>query len=224
MKRLIAFLLTLIMVATMGIVAFAEKGGFVNSPSANPTPKIEDYDCNGDCPSELVITPYSDRESLDPDEREDIENAYDDIINIEASELKDIIDGISKNSDIPSDKLLVSDLFNLGIEGCEDHAGHMPYKVELSSDAFENFAGLVNYKDGKWVEVKGVEFLDGNVISFSYDGYGPFAVIVDTTDSKSPVTGDNGVLILCAVIMAISAVGFVSVLVASKKKKAVQGR
>ena len=226
MKKLLAIVLTLSMVASLGLAAFAEKGGFVYSPSMNPAPVIVDQEHpDDDCSGKLSVTPYGERSTLDEGSCSELEQAYEDILGLgEGDDLYALIKKLAEEHGIPVDMLLVSDLFYMNYVDCEDGETHVPYSVKLSSDAFNNFVGLVHFEDGKWVSVDGATIDENGILTFSYDGFGAFAVLVDTSDAGSPVTGDNGIFIFCIVMMAVSAVGFVTVFAVAKKKKAVKGR
>ncbi|MBQ8696463.1 MAG: hypothetical protein IJ519_01980 [Clostridia bacterium] len=223
MKKLLALVLVVSMVAVLGIAAFAAKGGFVYSPSVNPAPTIEEQEhSDDDCPGELVITPYNERDELDEEARETFEDAYDEILNLsEDDDLYEIIEELAEELGVPAEDLLVSDLFDVSYINCDDTEGHS-YSVTLDSDTFDNFAKLVYYEDGKWLVVDSTLGDDG-MVSFSYDKTGTFAVIVDTSEVESPVTGDNGFIVFCIVMMFVSAVGFTAVFVAAKKKNAARG-
>lgn len=223
MKKLLALGMALIMVATMSVVCFAEKGGFVYSPSVNPAPEVEEYDFPEDCPAQIEVTPYVERDTLDEESLKDIEDAYKDILELdEDDDLYEILEKLAEELGVPVEMLLVSDLFDVDITDCDDHDDHVPYSLDLSSDTFKNFVQLVQYKDGEWVVVPGAKVDDNGVLSFTYDAYGVFAVIVDTSDTDSPSTGDNGIVIFCIVMMTVSAAGLVTVYVVARKKRAAQ--
>ncbi len=223
MKKLLALGLALIMVATMSVVCFAEKGGFVYSPSVNPAPVVVDVEFPEDCPAELVVTPYVERDTLDDDALKDIQDAYEEIVNLEEDDdLYKSFEELAEELGIPVELLLISDLFDIDYTDCGEHDEHVPYSVKLSSDTFKNFVQLVHYKDGEWIPIPGATIDENNVLSFTYDDYGAFAVIV--TSKGSPETGDNGIFIFCIVMMIVSAAGLVTIYAVSRRKSAAQSK
>ena len=76
MKKILAVVFAVIMVVSAGVMAFAQ-GGFVSSPSVNPAPVIVEvvYD-EESCEPRIVVTPYSERDTLDEEREEDMNEAY----------------------------------------------------------------------------------------------------------------------------------------------------
>ncbi len=220
MKRVLAICLMIVMVVSISVTAFAAPNGFVNSPSGNKAPTVEETTPNNeDCTAEVVITPYSDKHELPEELRELVEEAYKDIT--EAEDLGDLVDELEKiaeEKNIDISKLSVSDLFNIHTEDCASHVGHT-FDVKLSADTLENFVGLIHLdKNGEWKMIDDAKIVNGEHLLFTLDSEGPYAVVVDTT-GNTPQTGDNSNVLPYIILMAASAVGFVVVLVISKKKK-----
>ena len=101
MKKLITLALALIMAMTMTVAASA---AFVSSPSASDGPVIEDIvNEDGEEVSNVVLTPYKDRENLDAEAKKDMEEAYDDIKGTE--DLTDKVEGLEEAAkDAKADK------------------------------------------------------------------------------------------------------------------------
>lgn len=223
MKKALTFCLMILLVVSMSINALAIPGGFISSPSGNRPPILVTFDpVDEDCTADLEITDYSDREKLPDDKRQAMEEAYDDIRNADdLTNLSDDLKDLAKDKEINSDKLGVSDLFDLSSTGdCDDHDGHKQYKVTLEADTLEHFVGLI-YRDddGKWHLVEDAKIVDGK-LQFTAQGFYPYAVVVDTTEGNPSKTSDTGTILICGSVMAVSAVALVVVLVKGKKRSA----
>lgn len=209
MKKLLSVCLVLVMVLCFGITAVAE-GGFVSSPSLNPAPEvIEPTD------GSVVVHPYVDRDELTEDQRKVFENAYNSINN--ANSLADL------NSKLNGKNLAVSDLFNVGYTGANANGS---YSVSLKADTLNNFSALMTYVNGEWKIVEDAKIQNGSLV-FTAKNFGPYAIVVNTEDTKSPQTGINGVentsntsLVVYGVIMLVSACGALIMWRKSKKHTA----
>ena len=202
MKKLLSVCLVLAMMICLGVTAFAE-GAFVNSPSLNPAPEVEGS-------TEVVVTPYTDRNKLSDAELKALEAAYNSINSTEnLSDLNKALNG--KN-------LGVSDLFNLSSTSSKAQA------ITLKADTLKNFVALMVYVNGEWKIVEGAKVQNGKLM-FTAKDFGPYAVVVDTTDdTKSPQTGINEVantsgtsLVVYGMVMLLSACG--AFLMWNKSKK-----
>jgi len=213
MKKLLALCLALVIVVSVSVTAFAA-GGFIESPSNNPAPEIievtnEDEDCEG----EIVITPYPDRDKLPDDERAKLEDAYDSIASTD--DVKDLNEDLKELAD---DKNLgVSDLFNMGMTGCEDHDGHGAFKIKLKADTLKNFVGLLRFDGKNWILVEGAS-VSGEYLSFNTKEFGPFAVVVDTGADSTPKTGEDSSIYFWIMVFAGSALAVVVLLLVKKRK------
>ena len=222
MKKILVICLTLIMVASMTVVAFAAPNGFVSSVSGKPGPTIESFDPDDDdCTADLIITPYSERHDLPKPLLDIIEKAYKDIVN--ADDLTDLSDALAKlvkDKKIDSENLAVSDLFDIHVDGCDSHDGHEGYEIILEADSLKNFVGLIYInEDGEWELVTDAEVINnGKHLKFSVDSLSTFAIVVDTSDG--PQTGDNTMIYVSFILMIVSAAALVVVLIKSKKQKA----
>ena len=210
MKKIAVFLMTMVMVLTLTVSVFAA-GNFVSSPSVQNGPSMVNYVFVGDCDGELVLTPYSSRDTLGDDAQENFENAYNQIKN--SKDLTKLFPGVK----IPEGKdgLAVGDLFYLDYTGCADHTGHSPFTATIKPEISGNIAGIYVFVNGEWIAVD--YKLDGENVVITSEYYGPYAIVVGT--GSVPGTGDSfpwGYL----VAMVVSAAGLVVIAFASKKNVA----
>ncbi len=226
MKKVLAILLTVLMVTCLGMTALAA-GEFVSSPSNNPAPElVTGTPGSEDCDGKIVIIAFSDRDRLTPEERALLEKAYKDIANSDnLAKLNKDLAKIAKEFGIPEKNLAVSDLFNLSYKGCADHDEHGSYDIVIKADTFKNFVGLMYLSADGWKMVDGAAVKDVNGeyhLNFKAAEFGPYAVVVNSAviTDKNPHTGDTNSVYFFAVLMAVSALAVV-VLVKKNKKQAV---
>ncbi len=215
MKKVLAIVLALVMVTSLSITTFA-KGGFIVSPSNNDGPTLEDFKNESeDCTGVIVVTPYHDRDNLDPTAKDLIEDAYDRIKGTDdLTNLTDELEDVAKKNNVDPDNLGVSNLFDVSYEGCTDHNSHGPFTITISDDTAENFIALMQWNGTSWTIIKNV-VITGNKLTFTSDQFGPYAIV---TATGSPSTGDNVDLVLYITLMVVSAAALVTVLVIYKKK------
>lgn len=200
MKKVFSICLALVMVFALSVTVFAAPGSFVNSPSHNDAPVIEDFE-NEDpnCTADLDVIPFGDRNSLSDAEKKEMEDAYNQIKN--STDLTDMFSGLNSIVQdlniLPSD-LAVSDLFHINYKDCVEHDDHGAFKIKLSADTLKGFAGLIQYLNGEWVLVEGAKVEDDRYLIFRADELSTFAIVVDSTKAEtiSPVTGDPTLAIL----------------------------
>jgi hypothetical protein len=215
MKRVLTIFMVMIMVMSMSVAAFAAPDDFVVSPPSQIVPDVEEFNpVDDDCSAILVVTPFGDKEDLNEEMADELNNAYKDIINTE--NLGDLCDDL-----VDDEKLKVSDLFFVSTDGCADHDDHKHFEVILKDNDLKNFEGLM-YRDnnGKWVLVENVK-IDGNKLIFTledFDGSAPFAIVVD--GEASSTTGDIDHTYIYLAIMAVSALALAVIVIVSKKKAA----
>lgn len=223
MKKLVVMCMAVVMMLSMSVTSFA---AFVSSPTANPAPTIKDsYAESEDCDAELVITPYSKRDTL-PDSCEDaIENAYNEIKeSTDLTALNDDLADLAEKLGIKETELAVSDLFNATWSGCspEDHTEekHGLFTIELEAETLTNFVGLLHYYNGRWELIDNAEVNQG-ILTFKCDNLlsSPFAIVVDTNPEKTPNSGDMSFVWLWAVIALASGTALV-ILIKKVNKKA----
>ncbi len=219
MKKFLAVCLALVMVISAGVLAFAQ-GGFVSSPSGNEAPEVEEviYE-EGSCEPDVVVTPYSERDTLDEEKEEDMNEAYKDI-----SENEDLTDmcpglgGVAAAKGINPENLAVSDLFDVSTYHKLPHEYCGMITVKLSAETLKNFVALLHRAaDGTWEVVADVIIdMNESTLTFSARDFSPFAVVVDKEASSLPNTGEA--LYIPAIVMVISAISLAGVLVSLKKK------
>lgn len=220
MKKVFAICLALVMVLTLNVSVMAAEDSFLNSPSNNRAPIVEDFKNESeDCTADIVVIPFGDRDNLSTEEKAEIQKAYDDIIKTnDLTNLFSGLDSILAPGTLSSD-LSVSDLFQISYKDCVDHVTHGRFQITLSTETLKGFVGLVQIIDGEWVVVSDAT-VNGNKLSFSTDVPSIFAVVVDRTkaESTSPVTGAPVAnYVTAAAVVAILCVGALSVLVIKKK-------
>ncbi len=220
MKKVLAVVFAVIMVASAGVIAFAQ-GGFVSSPSVNPAPVIVEvvYD-EGSCEPRIVVTPYSERETLDEGREEDMNEAYDEIAaNEDLTNLCEALEIVAAEKGIPVEDLAVSDLFDVTAYHTVDHEYCGTIRVTLASETIKHFVALLHRdKQGSWEVVPEViVHADESAIEFSARDFSPFAVVVDTSEDNLPNTGEA--LLIPAIAMFVSAISLVVILFNIKKNK-----
>lgn len=221
MKKAMVTLLAIVLVLSLPMTVLAA-GGFVSSPGANEYPFLIEGGVNDEnCDGNIVVTPYSDRDQLDAADREDMEEARDEIE--DAKNLTDLCDDlkdIAKDKGVKEKNLAVSDLFHIGMENCDDHNGHGDFDVTLKPSTANNFVALMKRVNGKWVLVKNAK-VSGDHLLFTSDEFGAYAIVVNTAagNVQPPLTGDAFPW-LYVVLMVVSAAGLVTLFVVYKKKNA----
>lgn len=199
---------------SLSAVAFADV--FVSSPSTTPTPKIVNYDAgNPEWDGQIVITGYSERETLTPEKEKAIEDAYDQIKGASSvTELNTDLKTIAEDKKVDPKNLLVSDLFDLSyINGSvQDHG---VFSITLDIPTTQRFVALMQFIDNEWKIVDNAKVVDGK-LTFSTADFTQFAIVVDGKKA-SPKTSQNDIAMLY-VIIAIAAAGAVTVMFKSAKK------
>lgn len=222
MKKVLTLVLALVMCLALTMSAAAAPISFVSSPSSNPAPTlVEGVNEDEDCEAKLVITSYSDRDTLPADKRELMEKVYDMIVGEEnAGELNAAVETLANSKDVPVGSLAVSDLFDIDHHNCEDHEDHGFFKIKFKAESLKNFVGLLHYTGNKWELVEGAKVDNNGYLTFRVEDFSPFAIVVNTgVDAGDNQTGEKfpwGYV----VAMAVAAVGFGVVLFVYKKKKA----
>ena len=225
MKKVLAICLMMVMVLSMSVNVFAAPGGFVSSPSGNPAPKVVDFDpSDEECTAQLVITPYGDRHDLSDVLRAMLEKAYNSIVNSDdLTKLNAELAKIAADKNINGADLAVSDLFDIHVTGCDYLDEHVDFVISLDADTLSHFVGLLHMnKDGVWELVTDAEVVNnGEHLKFSVDSFSPFAIVVDTSSGTpdAPQTGDNSMIHIYAILMAVSALALVVILVKNKKQR-----
>lgn len=219
MKKLFAICLALVLMLSLSVSVMAANN-FVNSPSNNRAPIVNDCENeNEDCTADIVITPFGDRDNLTEEQKKDLQDAYDSIVNTE--DLTDLFNGLDSvlTPGTIKENLSISDLFYVDHTGCLDHTNHGKFQINLSTETLTGFVGLVQYVDGKWQVITDAK-VDGNKLSFTTDKYSPVAIVVDRSkaETTSPITGaPTANYAMYVAVAAVVFAGIASVLVIKKK-------
>ena len=220
MKKLIAFGLALMILASTAINVMAAPGAFLSSPTGKPEPVVVSVKCQApECTASLVITAYGDRHELSDAARDLIEKAYKDIANAkDISEIHSAIAQLAALKNIDTKYLAASNLFDISPVGCNHHDGHHNFDIVLTAEALHNVFGLLHMKsDGTWEFVDNATVgADGKTLTFTVDSLSPFAIVVDTT-GDTPQTGDTAIIIY-SVIMISAAAALVFVIIKRKNQ------
>ncbi len=185
MKKIVALLLGIFVIAG-SITAFAAED-FVSSPSGTQGPTlITGVISDPDCDAHIVITPYSQRTSLDAETLAALEAAFGEVS--EANDLSALnadFAALVASLGLSGDDLAVSDLFDVSYVGCTLHNSHGRYDISLSADNLQNFVGLLHRHNGVWQFVDNASVSDDDsVLSFSVSELSPFAIVVKTEDAS----------------------------------------
>ena len=211
MKKIAITLLALTLAVCMPLTAFAA-GAFLSSPS-NTTTELVEFTFTDGCGATLIVTPYGERDTLDDNSRKILEEAYGQIAGEKnLGNLSDDLKALAEKLGLDVTNLAVSDLFNIGYEGCDGHADHS-YTVKLKPEILKNFVTVMQYVDGKWIVIENAK-AEGGYLTMSSKYYGPVAIVVEKGNTA---TGDSFPWIYL-VMMVVSAAGLVAVSVMYKKK------
>lgn len=241
MKKVLAICLMAVMVLSLSIPAFATSGGFVSSPSGSQAPEIVEYrNESKDCKGTLDLTSYADRNSLSEDTRKMLEEAYNAVVNAtDITSLSDALRELAEKLGIDAADLAVSDLFDISLNGCDNHENHGAFDITLKTETLKNFVCLLHYYNGEWKVVTDTEVANnGTYLEFKEKDFSPFAIVVNTAagsassgnttsdntnsgnTSKVPQTGESNILYVCVAAAVISIAGIAVVSSKSKKDRA----
>ena len=219
MKKALSLVLTLVMALSLCVPAFAAPGRFVTSPSGVKGPELVDFsNSDHECTAEIIVTPYADRHTLDDATRQKLEKAYSDIVN--ATDLTNLVAelaDLAKTLKIDSDKLAVSDLFDISYISCPQHSEHGYFTITLKLENTKGFVGLIHLNGDNWELINDVK-VEGDNITFTVEDLSPFAIVVNTDVAPAP-TGDFSNIGIYAAIMAVSAVALVLIVVKLRKRE-----
>ncbi len=221
MKKVMVISLALILIIVSCVTALAAPDSFIESPGRTEGPVIEDFESdNPDFSGNLIIVPFKDRGELSTEDMEDMEDAYNSIINAgDLSEICADLNGVADSMGIPVTDLAVKDLFNIAIENGGVSVDGGKFTIKLDASDIKGFAGLMQYIGGQWVLVEGAQIVDGKLV-FTTEELTSFAIVVDANKgaATSPQTGDPmyTVALSAAAIMTVAMCA--GVLVVLKKK------
>lgn len=179
MKKIIAGIMAMMFVVAFVTVSVSA-GGFVNSPDKH-TVTISSATIDGESVSaKLIVVPYADRNTLPEAEKDQLEEAYEEILN-------------DKVTAIPAN-YKVGALFDVTYDG-EFNGKTMKVSFNVN---FGNAVLKIIYKDtetGKWDEAPSI-YEDG-VLTGEFSYFCPVAILVEDSSvivsdpsEDSPQTGD----------------------------------
>lgn len=248
MKKFMACLMAIVMMATLSVSALAAESDFVPSVEMKPGPEIVDQVIDG-VPGKavivlpdgrevvvpegaIVITPISKKDEADDDTKKELEDAFDKIVN--ADSLEELIDGlqgllgqIADGTD--AEDLIVTDLFHVDLTGDYakyiDEGGQLRIKLKASDDLL----ALLQQNGDEWEMLHGDLFVDNGDGTYTLiiNKLGVYAFVrdvvagsVDYDDpaQSSPQTGD--MLWVVMLISGLLAVSASFCFVMAKKQKA----
>ena len=225
MKRIFALLMTLVVIATLTTVTFAENGGFYESPSKNQAPTLDDFkNEDEECEATLTVTSYADREQLSAEAQQKMADAFAAIANsTDLTQLDEQLKTLADKLGVAGTDLAVSDLFDIALHEDEGHDAHGSFTVTLGADTLKDFVALLHYSNGQWNVVPGAS-VDGDKLTFTIGDFSPFAIVVNTNSGAiAPVEPDGLPVgaIVAIVVAAVAVAGGIAVLVVFllKKKK-----
>lgn len=221
MKKVLVFCVTLLVVASLMLTAvMAAPKGFVSSPTGQSAPElIGAENSDEDCQGEVIITPYSEKDDLNDDHENDMDDAYDSIVNSDnLSDLNSDLKDAADKAGVKDGNLAVSDLFHVDFD-CDEHEGHGEFSITIKPETLKNFVGLMYYDGEKWVYIDDAK-VNGDHLNFSLKNPAPVAIFVNSAKGSisTPQTGDDFPWIYVAVIAA-SAIGLAVVIAKLKKRE-----
>lgn len=169
MKKILSFLLVVILLCSIPAAAFADN--FVGKTANAGTPELEKAEqLDGtDSSAQVAFTPYKERDGLPDARRSMLDEAYESLR--KASPLAGLN---TKLEDAARRDLAVSDLFDIGAAG--EEAPGFPMKITVKDKNLGKFVALLRFADGEWqwVDAK----TEGDSLSFTVESFSPYAVIV----------------------------------------------
>ncbi len=217
MKKILVFGLVLVMCLSMGLTAFAAIGGYVQSPTKNKAPTVIEVTTETPTTEKLIITvtPFAERNKLTGETAANFNEAHEDIVaNKNIAALTPAVEAVAKKANVKVENLGISDLFDVSANMELTSA----VTIKLNAETAKHFVALLHYHNDTWEVVENATVKD-NTLTFTVKDLSPFAIVVDKEKAAvtAPLTGDNGVDSVVAVMALVSALGIVLV---SKKVEA----
>lgn len=224
MKKTFALFVTIILMLSASVSAFAVNGSFVGSPTNNSAPTLVSFSStvsgfNGN----LVLTPYKNRNNLSTEKKQQLETAYQQIAEAaDLTVLADEIKTVAADAKVEVKDLAVSDLFFADVEGTvvANEAGK--YTITMKCDNLDKFVSLLCLSDGKWTVIKDAKVDSNGNLVFTTDVLGAFATVVsiDGSGAVKPQTGEQfpWAYVVVAGVSAVALVVLAVVAVKLKKK------
>ena len=206
MKRIFAFFMTVVLVVALSVPAFAALGEFIASPSGVPAPKLVSYTpLSPECTGKLVITPWSERHTLDDATRARLEQAYNDIINSQVinNQLFDEMKKFEESHGISHKDLAIGALFDISVFDCTHHEAHDGFIITLKPEVWGNIVGVIHLGENGWEMVEDTMDDEAQTITFTVNDLSPFALVCNT-NPDGPATGDSSNMWIYVVLMVVS--------------------
>lgn len=224
MKKTFALVVTVILMLSACIPAFAVNGSFTGSPTNNSDPVL--VDVSSTVPGftgNLVLTSYKNRNNLSEAQKQQLETAYKQIA--ESSDLTAIVPAIktiAANAKVEVKDLAVSDLFFAHDESPVVANQSGKYTITMKCDNLDKFVSLLCFNDGKWSVVEDAKVDSNGNLVFTTDVLGSFATVVSIEGSGAvkPQTGEQfpWAYVVVAGVSAVALIVLAVVAVKLKKK------
>ena len=146
------------------------------------------------------------RDQLSDDKRQALEAAYAEIVGTEdLSTLNKKVKKMANKLGVDVSELAVSDLFDISMTECTDHAKHGKFDIVLNAETLENFVCLLHYYNGEWTVVKNAELSKEDYLEFSQAEFSPFAIVTYTGEQN--IQKDENALLVGIVVASSATVG-----------------
>lgn len=223
MKKVLTICLSFALLMALAVGICATPGAFYESVSGKDSPVlVSGENVSDECNAEVIVTPYSKRDTLPSDLRQLLEYAYQMIIGVESpAELCEALNGIAAAKGITAADLAVSDLFDVHATECTNgHELHGHFDITLKADLLKNFVALIHYHNGEWHVVESAQVTNnGEHLEFDAEHFSPFAIVISTAEIETDAPGTSDTNNLWLYVAALSAVAIVVVVILLAKKK-----
>lgn len=229
MKKVFTLCLALLMVVSLAVPAMAAQGAFVSSPSATGAPALDSATPDSkDCTAEVIITSFADRANLDEASRQELEEAYNQIVNSDAANaFVETLGQLAASLGMQVSGLSISHLFDIDTTNCATHDGHGGFTITLKIENADKLLGVLHMGHSTKWEVCDSVVIDkeAGTVSFHATDFSPFALVVDNGTTDGPQTGDddkkggNAWWIILIVVVVLIAAGVVVFILLKKKNE-----
>ena len=169
MKKVLSCLLAVLLLASFGVMAFAEEVVPSVEPAAGVPEVSAATDAEGnDVTSAIVITDCADKDTLPEEKQEQLDAA--------AAAFKDLEALLAENEELKAlvgdNKVDMESLFDISVEG-DDIV--LPVELSLELVNPDNFAALLHFVDGAASVVEAE--VDGDILKMVLEEAGVYAVL-----------------------------------------------
>ena len=221
MKKILAFVISVLLVASLTVACFAAPDDFVSSPTGKDAPTLIEAVVDAEeCEAEILICSYTDRATLPEEAIAILETAYSSIVEADSfSETsKDLVKWAEKRG-IAEEKLAVSDIFDIYYAHCDSHDAHKGITITLTPRVAENFVGILHYFDGQWSFVEDFHFEENGVdLTFKVDSLSPFAIVVHDGSAVPTEPSAAPLIVACVCFAALLIIIAIVIILLLKKK------